>query len=133
MDFEIRRYCKSCVICQKTITKRRGGRAVVPLGKNPLVDVPFKRIAIDLIGPMKPKSEEGHQYVLTIMDYATRYPEAIPLKGCRAKEIAEALVTVFSRVGIPEEILTDHGRQFTANYMEELMDILKIKHFMSIP
>ena len=56
---------------------------------------------------MKPKSEERHQYVLTIMDYATRYPEAIPLKGCTAKEIAEALVTVFSRVEIPEEILTD--------------------------
>ena len=82
---------------------------------------------------MKPKSEEGHQYVLTIMDYATRYPEAIPLKGWTAKEIAEALVTVFSRVWIPEEILTDQGRQFTANYMEELMDILKIKHLMSTP
>ena len=62
------------------------------------------------------------------MDYATRYPEAIALKGCTAKEIGEALVTVFSRVGIPEDILTDQGRQFTANYMEELMDILKIKH-----
>ena len=33
MDSEIRRYCKSCVICQKTITKERGGRPV-PLGKD---------------------------------------------------------------------------------------------------
>ena len=70
-------------------------------GKTPLIDVPFKRIAVDLILPMKPKLEEGHQYVLTIMDYTTRYPEAIPLNGCTAKEVAEALVTVFSRVGIP--------------------------------
>ena len=50
-----------------------------------------------------------------------------------SKEIAEALVRIFCRFGIPEEILTDQGRQFTANYMEELMDILKIKHLMSTP
>ena len=129
MDFEIRRYCKSCVICQKTVTKGRGG-APVPLGKTPLIDVPFKRITIDLIGPIKPKSSEGYQYVLTIMDYATRCPEA---KGSTAKEIADALITVFSRVGIPEEILTDQAKQFTANYMQELMHNMKIKHLMCSP
>ena len=56
------------------------------------------------------------------MDYATRYPEAIPLRGCTAKEMADALIAVFSRVCIPEEILTDQGRQFTANYMNELFE-----------
>ena len=40
-------------------------------------------------------------------------------------------MTLFSRVGIPEEILTDQGRQFTANYMQELMDTMNIKHLMS--
>ena len=103
------------------------------MGKTPLIDVPFKRIAIDLIGPIKPKSSEGYHYVLTIMDYATRYPEAIPLKRSTAKKIADALITVFSRVGIPEEILTDQGGQFTANYMQELMHIMKIKHLMCSP
>ena len=67
------------------------------------------------------------------MDYATRYPEAIPPKGSTAKEIAGAPVSVSSRVSIPEEILTDQGRQFTANYMQELMEILKIRHIMSTP
>ena len=99
----------------------------------PLIDTPFKRISIDLIGPIKPKSSEGHQYILTVMDYATRYPEAMALKESTAKEIAQALMTVFSRVGIPEEILTDQGRRFTANYMQELMDTMNIKHLMSSP
>ena len=132
MNPNIRRYCKSCIICQKTVSKGRG-EASVRLCKTPLIDVPFKRIGIDLIGPIKPKSAGGHQYVLTIMDYAVRYIEAIPIKGYTAKEIAEALVSVFSRVGIPDEILTDQGRQFTANYMQELMEILKIRHLMSSP
>ena len=66
------------------------------------------------------------------MDYATRYLEAITLKESTAKEIAQAFMTVFSSVGIPE-ILTDQGRQFTAKYMQELMDTMNIKHLMSSP
>ena len=50
-----------------------------------------------------------------------------------AKEIPEALVSAFSRVGIPEVILTDQGRQFTANYMQELVEILEMKHLIYTP
>ena len=80
------RYCKSCVICQKTVIRRRGG-SPVPLGKAPLIDVPFIRIAIDMIEIIKPKSDEGQKYVQTIVYYAICYAEAILLKGCTAKEI----------------------------------------------
>ena len=60
----------------------------------------------------------------------------LPLKRCTAKEIAHALIPVFSRIGIPEEILSSseyQGRQFTANYMQELMDIMDIKHLVTSP
>ena len=63
----------------------------------------------------------------------SRYPAAFPLKGCRAKEIADALIPMFSRIGIPETNLTDQGRQFTANYVQELMDIMDIKYFLTSP
>ena len=46
----------------------------------PLIDKPFKRVAIDLVGPISPTSEEGHRYIMTLVDFATRYPEAVPLK-----------------------------------------------------
>ena len=42
-------------------------------------------------------------------DYATIYPEATALKSIEVETVAEALVTMFSRVGIPEEILSDQG------------------------
>ena len=38
----------------------------------------FKRIAMDIIGPL-PRSRSGNQYILVICDYASRYPEAVPL------------------------------------------------------
>ena len=68
-----------------------------------------------------------------MIDYATRYPEAKALKGISSEEVASALLSIFSRVGVPKEILTDQGRQFTANYMKELMKLLEINHLITTP
>ena len=81
-----KRYCKSCVICQKTVIRRRGG-SPVPLGKTPLIDVAFIRISIDVIEIIEAKSDEEQKYVQTIVYYAICYAEAIPLNWCTAKEI----------------------------------------------
>ena len=84
----------------------------VPLEKMPLIDKPFKRVAIDLVGPISPPSEEGHRYILTPVDFSTRYPKAVPLKNIDTETVVEALVDIFSRLGVPEEILSDLGKQF---------------------
>ncbi len=44
--------------------------------------------------------------ILVVCDYATRYPEAIPMKSLDAEKVAEQLVTLFAWVGIPQKILT---------------------------
>lgn len=93
----------------------------------PLIDMPFKRTAIDLIGPVSPPSEAGHRYILTLVDYATRYPEALPLKNIDSKAVAEALVVIFSRLGIPEEILSDLCIQFVCDCMKAVAHLLSIK------
>ena len=54
---------------------------------------------------------------LTRVDYATRYPEAIPLRTTNAKTVAEVLIQYFSRVGIPDEIVSDQG----SNFMSKLL------------
>ena len=60
-----------------------------------MLDVPYKCICVDIIGPMNPMSSRGFRYVLTIIDLSTRYPEAIPLKGISTEEVAEALFGVY--------------------------------------
>ena len=57
---------------------KRGQVPKVPLQQMPLVDSPFKRVAVDLVGSIHPPTEDGHRYILTLVDYATRYPEAVP-------------------------------------------------------
>ena len=44
-----------------------------PLGDMSLIDQPFKRVAIDLVGPIAPANDKEHSYILTLVDYATRY------------------------------------------------------------
>ncbi|XP_021346951.1 uncharacterized protein LOC110446237 [Mizuhopecten yessoensis] len=128
---EVIRFCKSCDICQRTFPKGRVPKA--PLGDMPLIDTPFKRIAVDLIGPLEPATERGNRYILTVVDYATRYPEAVALKSIETERVAEALIDIFSRVGIPSEMLTDQGAQFTSELMREVSRLLSIRQLTTSP
>jgi transposase InsO family protein len=94
---------------------------------------PFQRIAVDIVGPLQPVTDRGNRYILTIIDYATRYPEAIALQGIEAERVAEALVEVFSRVGVPGEMLTDQGTQFTSEVMKEVSRLLSFKQITTTP
>lgn len=60
---------------------------------------------MDLEGPLA-NSARGHEHILVIINYATQYPEAVPLRKATVKAIAQELFLLSSRVGIPEEILT---------------------------
>ncbi|XP_075777530.1 uncharacterized protein LOC142827202 [Pelodiscus sinensis] len=120
---EVRDFCESCPECQRTA---QGGVPKAPLVPLPVVEVPFDRVALDLVGPLE-RSRRGHQYILVIIDYATRYPEAVPLKNTLAATLARELVQVFSRVGLPREILTDQGTNVTSKLMAELCRLLNIK------
>ena len=122
---EVKDYCATCPQCQLVARKSIMSRA--PLNPVPTVSEPFKKIAIDLIGEL-PKTKTGYKYVLTLIDYATRYPEAIPLKTTHSRVIAEALISVFSRVGLPNEIVSDQGSNLIGQLMRQLYELLGISH-----
>ena len=126
---EVSEYCRSCDICQRTCPKGRVPPA--PFQRLPVIDVPFSRVAIDLIGPISPVSARGARWVLTVVDVATRYPEAIPLRSITTEAVAEALVEVFSRTGLPDEILSDNGSQFTSDVMRQVCRMLSIAQLHS--
>lgn len=131
LQTDVKRFCQSCNICQRTIPKGRVTR--VPLGITPIIDVPFKRVTADIVGPIIPCSERGQRYILVVVDYATRYPEAVPMKSIESERVAEELLNIFSRLGFPSEILTDQGTQFTANVMKEISRLLSIKQLTTTP
>ena len=99
MYVDVKRVCASCDICQRTIP--RGTVPKAPLQRVPVVKVPFDKVAIDLICPLKPVSDRDHRWILTLVDFATRYPEAVALKSIDTQAVAEALIGILSRVGLP--------------------------------
>ena len=122
-------FCRSCEICQKTSHRKSPKAPMIPL---PVMDVPFSQIAMDIIGPL-PRSRAGHRYVLVVCDYATRYPEAVPLRTIDTEAIAEELVKIFSRMGIPQEILTDQGSNFTSQLLVEIYRLLHVNAIRTSP
>ena len=71
---DVAKYCRSCPECQKCSTRRVSRAPLIPL---PAVEEPFRRIAMDIVGPL-PRSRAGNQYILVICDYATRVPGSCP-------------------------------------------------------
>ena len=57
MHRDVNSFCKSWDVCQGTVTNGSIPRA--QLGEMPLIGLPFKRVAIDLVGPIIPSSEKG--------------------------------------------------------------------------
>ena len=59
MSMDIRNFCRSCDKCQRMSAKGRVSK--VPLMSMPIITEPFSRVAIDLVGPLSPPSEDKHR------------------------------------------------------------------------
>lgn len=129
MYTDIKEYCQTCPECQLTSGRTPAYAPLIPL---PVIDVPFERIGVDVVGPVE-RSQAGNRFILVISDYATRYPEAYPLRDVTAKQIASALLKFFSQVGIPKEVLTDQGTNFMSRTLQQVYQLLGIKRVRTTP
>lgn len=72
---------------------------------------------MDIVGPLVRSSRE-HQFILVVCNYATCFLEAFPMHTTAALTVLRALVKLFPRVGIPNEILTDREMNFTSSLLD---------------
>ena len=70
---------------------------------------------------------------MVCVDYATNYPEAIALRDQEASTVSNASISLFSRVGIPKEMLTDQGSNFMSELMREVCRLLQISRLRTSP
>ncbi|GFR58209.1 Pol polyprotein [Elysia marginata] len=111
MKLDIRRWCKECPDCQASKVHRH---TPSPLVERQLPSDRFRSLHVDLVGPL-PESH-GMTYLFTIIDRYTRWSEAIPLPDAHASTCVSALLHHWvARFGVPEDIVSDRGRQFTSN------------------
>ena len=62
-----------------------------------------------------------------------RLRTAVPLKDCRTETVADTLMNFYSRLGFPEEMLSDMGTQLTPECMMEVGRLLDVKQLMTTP
>jgi transposase InsO family protein len=115
---DVTAYVRSCLTCQKLSRKAKKDRA--PLQNIPLVSEPFTELSLDFIGPIFPPSSSGKRFVLVVTDNATRWPEAVAMTSQRADKVADELMAMFSRLGVPRIIRSDRGSNFTSQLVTEL-------------
>jgi transposase InsO family protein len=121
-------WCRSCQRCQCAKITKQPAAPVQPI---PVPAARFSHVHVDLVGPL-PCSSEGFAYLLTVVDRSTRWAEALPLKATTAADCAAAFVAGWiARFGVPSNITSDRGVQFSSSLWAAVMTKLGIKHAMT--
>jgi len=76
---DVTRYYRSCDVCQRAVPGGRVSKS--PWQNKPVISTPFQRVGVDIVGPIVPSSASGKRFIFTVVDYTTRYPEAVELAG----------------------------------------------------
>ena len=69
---------------------------------------------------------------MAMMDMATKFPDAIPIRSGDAVTVVEGMQKFFSFFGFPQ-ILTDRGAPFISVLMREVNKRLGIHHLKATP
>jgi hypothetical protein len=130
MAMDTRDFCRRCMVC---IGRRRKPTAPHHLYERQVTTEPLQRVAVDILA-LDPPTPRGNKYVLVIVDYFSKWLEALPMKNQRAETCAEKFVTKFiSRFGIPDQLHSDQGKQFESRLMQEVCRLLGINKTRTTP
>lgn len=110
LNKQVAQWTKECMQCQLSKVQYH---VRAPLESFSVPEKRFSHIHVDLVGPLPPSS--GFTHLFTIIDRTTRWPEAVPLKETSTTTCADALIHVWiARFGVPLELTSDRGSQFTS-------------------
>ena len=104
----------------------------MPLHPQILIE-PFEKWALDFVGPINPASKKK-KYILVCTDYVTKSVEDKVIPRATEKVVVDFLhEDIFTRFGVPREIVTNQCMQFTSYLVQSLVQKYKIKHRLSSP
>ena len=116
-------WAKQCTACQASKIQYH---TQAPLHTFEVPTARFEHINIDIVGPLPPS--RGYTHLLTIVDRFTRWPEAIPLQETDTISCARALLLHWvARFGLPRDMSSDRGVQFTSELWTALATLLNTK------
>ena len=120
----LRSFIKGCHICQLSRSDKLPTRQLQP--RIYLNYRPLSKLSMDL--KVMPRSQNGHKFILCIIDEMTNYLITVPIHHSRPEEVGEALIEhVISIFCAPNCIIMDHDSTFMSTLMNYLFRKLNIK------
>ena len=120
---DIRKYIQKCDLCQRKGKFKRSE----PLHLIKTEDL-FYRIRINIVRPL-PRIQNGNRYIITAMDYMTKWSEARALSEANVRQFANFIYEdIICKHGCLQCILSDRGTHFNNQLVAELINKFKIKH-----
>ena len=133
MKYDIAKFVRSCHLCQrrKTVRPTNAGLTGAIIADNP-ADMLLMDFIGGSAGGKLPKSHEGYQYLLLVMDVFSRYPFALALKEKDSLEIAHALSRdVFAIIGYPRCMHSDNEQVLLQKSLDAAFKLMGVKRTSS--
>lgn len=124
-------YCTTCDECLRAKSSRHKPYGL--LKQLPIPERPWESISLDFIVelPSLISAFDGRTYdaILVVVERLTKMALFIPTTGkLKAKDLAQLyLFNIFSKHGIPTDIVSDRGSLFTSDFITSLSELLDIK------
>ena len=120
---DIDKFIQSCLTCQRN-------QKIFPYSHQAIaipVEGIFDRVGLDLVLGL-PETNEGYNGILVITEYLSKFPYAVAIKSKSAEEISKHLFTYISLFGPPKIILSDQGKEFNNEVVENLLKVSGVDH-----
>ena len=129
MDQEIQEWVSACESCQRNKGNRRNKGLLQPL------QVPtraWESVGMDLITQL-PVTVRGHDAIVVFIDRLTKMVHFAPTTTTvTAQLLAKVFVREVWRLhGVPKELVTDRGSQFTSEFWREVCRLVGTKQCMT--
>ena len=123
LDKDIETMGKTCHSCQAN----QSNPPTAPLHPWVWPDLPWRRIHVDFAGPFL-----GHMFFV-IVDAHSKWPEVEMMTSTTSNKTIEVLRSQFARHGLPEQLVSDNGPQFTSDEFEKFLKGNRVKHILTAP
>jgi hypothetical protein len=122
MNTQLKHFIATCEICKSYQTKNQKETLI----SHEIPNRPWSKIASDIF-------EWNKEHYLVIVDYYSDWIEFDKMKNQTTAEIIDLMQKQFARWGIPDEIVTDCGKNYDSTEFSHFCDRKKIKHTNSSP
>ena len=122
IDLDIENYVKGCNNCQFA----QKSPCLAPLHSWPITSYLYERIHVDF-------AEKNSKYYFLVVDSFSKWIDIFPMSAATTNKTIELLRYLMAAYGLPKELVSDNGPQFTSHEFRDFLKCNGVKHTLTPP